>query len=161
MQLCAQKISPGDVSQKICRVQIFPVSWLRQAFALHPGGRMDFFASLLNMSSDSGAASQEGNDRKRSRGEQKPHDSLFESDMRFLADRPCTRAIKRADKNALAAKREAFIRFCEREHDFLRKIDASCCLLVICWIYTRRTRSTAPRPVAHRRVILRTSVRVA
>lgn len=45
--------------------------------------------------------------------------------------RPSTRA-------SIAECREAFIRLCDKELEFLQRIDASCCLLIVSWIYTRR-----------------------
>ena len=40
----------------------------------------------------------------------------------------------------IAQRRNAFINFCDAELQFLQSIDATCCLLIVAWIYARRVR---------------------
>lgn len=59
---------------------------------------------------------------------------FIETELTLLhSARPSTRA-------ALASKREAFIRTCDREMAFLQRIDATSCMMIVSWIYSLRAR---------------------
>ena len=59
---------------------------------------------------------------------------FFETELRLeRIPPPATRA-------TIAQQRNAFIKFCDKELRFLQEMDATCCLLIVAWIYTKRAK---------------------
>lgn len=59
---------------------------------------------------------------------------FFETELRLeRIPPPATRA-------TIAQQRNAFIKFCDKELRFLQEMDATCCLLIVAWTYTKRAK---------------------
>lgn len=59
---------------------------------------------------------------------------FFEMELRLERPHPP------ATRISVTQRCNAFINFCDKELPFLRRIDATCCLLIVAWIYTKRAR---------------------